>query len=232
MNKFREVEEKFGDLQYMRHPQASLIRKFIVKHDIADILEIGFFHGKSSAYFGAILDDLGRGHVVTIDMKSARKRQPDINTVLESLSLEHRVTPIFAHRSFTWELAKMIREPNRPQFDLCYFDGDHTWDGTGFGFLLVDVLLRPGGWIIFDDLKWTISKSLESKTRPPRHWVACDDEEQSTPAVRLVFDQLVPHLGYADLRVMNNGWWGAARKPLQRIRQGNDVASRMRALFG
>lgn len=213
MSKFDHVESLYGDLQYMRHSQASLIRKFIVENDAEDILEIGFFHGKSSAYIGAILEDLGRGHLVTIDMESAKARKPNIEDLLSALSLEHRVTPLYAHRSFTWELAKMIREENGPRFDLCYFDGDHTWDGTGFGFFLVDVLLRPGGWIIFDDLKWTMKASMKDRENSPRQWLACDEEEQATPAIQMVFDYLVPHLGYTNLRIANNGWWGIAQKP-------------------
>ncbi len=230
MNKFDEVDEKFGELEYMRREQAEIIQRFVRKHDIRDMLEIGFFHGKSSAYFAAMLEDLGRGHLVTIDMRSARKREPNIDTVLSTLSLAHRVTPVYAHRSYTWELAKMIREKNPPQFDFCYFDGDHTWDGTGFGFLLVDVLLRPGGWILFDDLKWTIKESLKDRAKPPRHWVACDEDEQATPAVQLVFDQLVPHLGYTDLKTYNNGWWGIARKPLDRTAD-QGLSGRIRSLL-
>jgi predicted O-methyltransferase YrrM len=198
----------------MRHPQATLMRDFIIQHDARHILEIGFYHGKSSAYFAAMLEDLGRGHLVTIDLKSARSREPNIDQVLSNLGLAHRVTPVFAERSYTWELAKIIEATPRPQFDLCYFDGGHTWDPTGFGFLLVDMLLRPGGWIVFDDLKWTVEAAMQNRANPPRHWRACSPDERATPAVKLVFDLLVPHLGYSDMRIVNDGRWGMARKPL------------------
>jgi predicted O-methyltransferase YrrM len=214
MNNLEKVESRFADLRYMRHLQATLLRDIIVGHEVRDVLEIGFYHGKSSAYFAAILEDLGRGHLVTIDKENARGREPNINQVLSTLGLAHRVTPIFAHRSYTWELSKMIRATPRPQFDLCYFDGGHTWDPTGFGFLLVDMLLRPGGWIIFDDLEWTVQGALKRRANPPRRWLTFSPDERDTPAVRLVFDQLVPHLGYTDMRIVNDGRWGIARKPL------------------
>ena len=100
------------------------------------------------------------------------------------------------------------------QFDFCYFDGGHTWDVTGFGFTLVDMLLRPGGWIVFDDLPWTIEAAVQDKVTVPKHWRAAGPKERSTPAVRLVFDSLVPHFNYTDRRIINEGQWGIARKPL------------------
>ena len=214
MDNIELVRETFGDLEYMHHPDAMFMRDFIVRHDSRDILEIGFFHGKSSAYFAAILEDLGRGHLVTIDRETAREREPNIEHVLSTLDLTHRVTPIYSERSYTWEMAKMIRTKPRPQFDLCYFDGDHLWDGTGFGFMLVDMLLRPGGWIIFDDLKWTIDAAVKNRQKIPKMWQACSKDEKAAAAVRMVFDLLVPHLGYTEMTTAKSGWWGIARKPL------------------
>lgn len=216
MDNIERVRTTFDHLEYMRHPQAIFMRDFIVKHECRDILEIGFYHGKSSAYFAAILEDLGRGHLVTIDLETARQREPNIERVLATLDLTHRVTPVYSERSYTWEMGKLIRATPRPQFDLCYFDGDHLWDGTGFGFMLVDMLLRPGGWIIFDDLKWTLEKAMKDHPKIPRKWRACSEDERATPAVRMVFDLLVPHLGYSKMTTANNGWWGIARKPLDR----------------
>jgi len=214
MDHFNKVRSGFDDLPYMRHPQAILMRDFIIEHDARNILEIGFLHGKSSAYFAAILEDLGRGHLVTIDQVNARQREPNIEQVLSALDLTHRVTPVYAERSYTWEMAKMIRAKPRPQFDLCYFDGGHTWDATGFGFVLVDLLLRPGGWIVFDDLPWTIEAADHVQSKVLRHWRTFSPDERATPAVRMVFDLLVPHLGYMDKRIVNDGQWGIARKPI------------------
>jgi predicted O-methyltransferase YrrM len=216
MNYFERVEASFDELPYMRHPQATFMREFIIEHDVRDILEIGFYHGKSSAYFAAILEDLGRGHLVTIDRENALHREPDIMRVLSTLDLTHRVTPVFAERSFTWELGKMLQGKPLPQFDLCYFDGDHTWDGTGFGFVLVDRLLRPGGWIVFDDLPWTMEAAMKTRAKIPRYWRACSEDERAAAGVNMVFELLVPQLGYTDIRIANGGWWGIARKPFDR----------------
>jgi predicted O-methyltransferase YrrM len=231
MNNLEKVETTFADLPYMQYSQAKLMRDLIIRSDARDILEIGFLHGKSSAYFAAILEDLGRGHLVTIDFESARRRKPSIDDLLGTLGLAHRVTPHFAHRSYTWELAKMIRATPRPQFDLCYFDGGHTWDPTGFGFFLVDMLLRPGAWIVFDDLEWTIESAIQQRPDPPRHWRAASPDERSVPAVKLTFDLLVPHLRYTDRRIVNKGRWGIARKPVDGVQPKAGLLAGLRQAF-
>ena len=217
MTHFERVTASFANLPHMREHQGKIMRDLVTEHDARDVLEIGFLHGKSSAYFAAILEDLGRGHLTTIDREGARRRTPNIENVLASLGLAHRVTPIYAHRSYTWELGKMIRATPRPQFDLCYFDGGHTWDVTGYGFVLVDMLLRPGGWIVFDDIPWTVEAAMKKRSSVPRPWKNMGADERSTPAVKLVFDLLAPHLGYTNRRTINGGQWGVARKPIQAV---------------
>jgi predicted O-methyltransferase YrrM len=214
MDYFSKVKAEFDDLPYMGHPQATLLRDLIVENDAENILEVGFYHGKSSAYLAAVLEDLGRGHLVTMDLHNARQREPNIEQILSALDLTHRVTPVYADRSYTWEMARMIRARPRPQFDLCFFDGGHTWDVTGFGFVLVDMLLRPGGWIVFDDLLWTIEAAEHVQPRVPKVWRTFSPDERTAPAVKLVFDLLVPHLGYTNKRILNDGQWGIARKPI------------------
>jgi hypothetical protein len=63
---------------------------------------------------------------------------------------------------------------------------------------------------------------MQNKTEVPMHWRAVDSDEGSTPAVKLVFDLLVPHLGYTDRHIVNDGQWGIARKPLD---EGNHRAA-------
>jgi predicted O-methyltransferase YrrM len=160
MSHFQNVTEKLGNVRWMDEGRAGVLRDVMEKFDVERVLEIGFLHGKSTAYFAGMLEDRGRGGVVTIDLEKARTFKPNIFEVLETTGLSHRVTPIFAKRSFTWELARMIRQKPRPQFDLCYLDGGKTWDVEGFGFFLVDMLLKPGGLILFVDIYWSIGITI------------------------------------------------------------------------
>lgn len=215
MSKFDEVTERFGDVRYMGEAQAAFLRDFIVRHDLCDLLEIGFYQGKSSSYLAAILEDRGgEGHLTTIDRESAREKSPGIEELLAALGLGHRVTPLWAQRSYTWELGRMVRDGKRAVFDFCYFDGGHTWDLTGFGFVLVDMLLKPGGWIIFDDLDWTIEKSIAKREGRESAYAKFSEDELQARNVRLVFETIVPHLGYGSLSEEPRFHWGIARKPL------------------
>ncbi len=211
MGKFEEVTTKFGDIQYMRADQAEVLRSLIQQEDAKEILEVGFFKGKSSAYIAAILEDRGAGRLVTIDMANAAQRKPNIHQLLEKSGLTHRVEARFAFRSYTWELQKLISTEPRPQFDLCYFDGGHHWDGTGFGVVLVDMLLKPGGLLLLDDMDWSVRKS-QHYSRNPDLAAKYSEDEAAAPTVRRTWDLILPHLGYEHVREIPELGWAIARK--------------------
>lgn len=207
-----EVDRRWGRLKYMGIDQARFLRDFIRTHDLSELLELGFFQGKSTAFMAAILEELGRGHITTMDREGAKKRRPPIERVLADLRLAHRVTPIYSHRSFTWELRRLLAQSPRPEFDLCYIDGAHTWDGAGFSFLLVDVLLKPGGWVIFDDLDWSISRS-PAATKDAKRYSQYSEEEKQAKQVRDVWQILLPERGYHNSYEEHRFHWGIAQKP-------------------
>lgn len=212
MNKFDAITRDFAAVKYMDARQATILRDLVRREDAAEILEIGFHRGKGSAYIAAILEDLGRGRLVTIDRAKARTATPGIHDLLGQAGLAHRVEPIFAFRSFTWELGRMLAATPRPQFDLCYFDGGHGWDDTGFGFVLVDRLLKPGGVIVFDDLDWSVARSPAFR-RKPKLAARYSPDEAATATVRMVWDLLLPEFGYETLEEIPKIGWGVARKP-------------------
>lgn len=206
------VTGELKGVRYMREAQAARLRDHMRRQKVRDVLEVGFFQGKSSAYIAAVLEEMGAGHLTTIDREHARDKSPNIHDCLERTGLSHRVTPVFAERSYTWEMARMIEARPRPQFDLCYFDGGHTWDMTGFGLLLVDMLMRPGGWIVFDDVDWTIEGSIaQAPGRKASQFDRYSDDEKSAKPVRMVVERLAPHLGYKPVRIEDG--WAFARKP-------------------
>ena len=194
----------------MKHAQACGLRDFFVEEDIQECLELGFLHGKSSAYIGAIISERGRGHLTTLDREEARSYTPNILELLQVLNLEQWVTAVFATRSYSWELMRMI-EAGKHTFDFAYIDGGHTWHQAGFDFFQVDKLLRPGGWIIFDDLDWNHEMICDERGRSPLWIEQMEVEERTTPQVRKVWDLLVrTHPSYDVVREEND--WGWARK--------------------
>jgi len=197
-----------GDLPYMTLAQGQRMQQLIKRNHLRDCLELGFYHGVSSAYIAGALDVVD-GTLTTIDREDARALRPNIMETLSRLGLGGRVRVHFERSSYTWHLMAMLEEERAPRFDLCYFDGGHTWDATGFAFFLVDRLLRPGGWVIFDDLDFTYDGL---RGTPDWSWIErLPAEERSTRQVRKVYDLLVTrHDDYEGFVEMGN--WGIARK--------------------
>lgn len=186
------------------------IYDFVREHEPKSVLELGFAHGVSSCYIGAALKANGQGTLTTIDLESARQRRPDISTLLTQTGLTDWVQPIHTPTSYTWELMRLLEDANDEQpFDFAFIDGAHSWFVDGFAFFLVDRLLRPGSWILFDDLDWTYSTSWA--LRDTEMVKAMPEDERTTAQIGKVFDLLVrTHPQYEAFRV--DGSWGWARK--------------------
>lgn len=214
MKSIEEICKELENIPYMKYRQAEIIKIFINDYNYRDAIELGFYHGKSSVLIASIFEEIGEGHLITFDLESARNREPNILQLLSNYNLSHRVTPIFCERSYTWELAKIIRKTQEPIYDFCYLDGAHTWDSTGFGFFLIDMLLKPGGMIIFDDINWTINKSPAYKkalTEGKDPYYQYSEDEKNAPAIRMVMEELVQPRGYV-CKEIKEVQWGIAVK--------------------
>lgn len=198
------------DIFGMSFGQAKYLEQFIRSKNVSNLLELGFAHGVSSCYMATILKDLGKGHLTTIDLISASHRKPNINQLLTRLNLQEYVSVYYEYESYNWRLMNFIEENEKPIFDFCYIDGAHDWNVDGFAFLLVDKLLKKGGWIIFDDMDWTFAKSdsmgnIQRVRNMP-------EDVKNTPHMSKVFDVLVkPHPNYGNFEITDFGW-GIAQK--------------------
>ena len=85
----------------------------------------------------------------------------------------------------------------KPIYDFCFIDGAQNWSIDGLAFFLVDKLLKPGGWLLFDDLKWTYAEKEKRKDISDGVTIrALGEDEKLQPHVELVFELLVkqhPH---------------------------------------
>lgn len=204
-----QISELLHGVPHMSLEQANTIRRFIIEHEVQNILELGFLHGVSTCYMAHALDELGQGHITTIDRGRARQAEPNIEQLLEKVGQRHRVTIHYEPTSYTWRMMKMLEADPTPRFDLCYLDGAHNWFVDGFAFFLADRLLTPGGWIIFDDLDWTHedSRSLRNSAFTQE----MPEEERATAQVRKVYELLVkPHPSYENFKTDQD--WAYAQK--------------------
>lgn len=205
----REVRRVIGDVPYMSLAQGERIMEFIRRNRPREILELGFCHGVSTCYMAAALAEQSGGSITTIDLETARHLEPNVEELLTRIGQRERVTCCYEPTSYNWRLMKLLEEGAVPRFDFCYLDGAHNWFVDGFAFFLVDRLLRPDGWIIFDDLHWTYARSLTlAKTDMVK---AMPEEEREAPQVQKVFDLLVKsHPCYGEFRTEDG--WGYAHK--------------------
>lgn len=204
---FEKVAELVAGVPHMTRAQGKTLYEFVLREQPERVLELGFASGVSTCYLAAAFDELGGDrHILTIDRLNARDRKPSIDELLNRCGLAHLATPVFADTSYTWELLHLLEQKPTPSFDFVFVDGAHTWDVDGFAFLLADRMLRPGGWVLFDDLDWTLDTSPTLKNMT---WVRQLPEEQRvTPQVRKVFELLVkPNPAYGNCREEKTWAW-------------------------
>ena len=198
-----DVKHIVEDTPDMSLKQAMTVTDFIHENGCKDLLELGFGHGVSACYMAAALEEAGSGSLVTIDLELARDRVPNIEQLLEKCGYLDKVEFYYEPISYTWRMMKFLEEGERT-FDFCYIDGAHNWFVDGFAFLLVDRLLRPGGWIVFDDLNWSYAAT---RSLCDTDWVrAMPQDVRETTQIRKVYDLLVrTHPCYDDFQVLD-GW--------------------------
>jgi predicted O-methyltransferase YrrM len=194
--------------------QGRLLFDFILREKPRFILELGCGIGTSALYISAALEHLGQGRVLSID------RNPDlpdwVARTFAKLDPELRRFHelIVSQTSYNDELMRLISKQTRdgrcePLFDFCFIDGAHTWETDSCAFFLAEKLLKPGSWILFDDLTWTIAGSAEAM----KHGVGENkplDLIQSPQVMRIFEFCVCQHPGFDSFTITND--WGWARK--------------------
>lgn len=164
--KFNAVYALVGHLPCTEEKQCRILYDWILESRPAESLELGFLYGKTSCIIAAALDEIGSGHLTSIDIEGVRNHQdnPNILQNLEKAGLSAYVTPVFSGVSYTWEMKKIIERQTvagvcQPIFNFVFLDGAHLWETDACAFFLAMKLLQPGGWILFDDYLWSIERS-------------------------------------------------------------------------
>lgn len=221
MIKINQITEKYKDLQWMRHEHAIILRNFILENRLKNLCELGFLHGKSSVYIGAILEEQGFGKLTTFDIiRKNKKRIPEIYDLIKEFSLENYIDVIESTEGYLWDLFPILQNKTKT-FDFCYIDGEHTYESTALAFYFIDQLIEPNGIILFDDYSWSINKSISNDPKKIKnfpHWIFMTDKQKNSKGVKMVCDVLLPLKNYELLNVPNNVDW----KFFKKIRSNND----------
>jgi len=191
-----EVFARIGNVPYMRLPQGRMFHDFILINELRCGLELGFLHGVSTAYLAGAIDELEGGSLTLIGSVASRDRVPNVERLLGLTGLSHLVTIHYEPTSFNWRLMRLLEENRYETFDFCYINVAHTWYEAGLAFCLAERLVRPGGWIVFNDLRYTFR---ESRSKDDHRVKRMPADEQSIPQVERVFTLLAqanPYFGF------------------------------------
>jgi len=204
-----EVDAGLGSFEYARltsPPVGRLLYELALSPVAEEILELGTAHGTSTAYLAAALDEKGAGRVTTVDRPKILERNPNVHDILGRLGLDRWVSAIQAG-SYNWVLMQMLETQTvdgvtEPCFDLAFIDGAHTWETDALAFLLVDRLLRPGRWLVLDDIAWTLGSS--PGCRDTEQVRELSDEERDEEQMRKVVDLLIRTNPAYEVRLLGN----------------------------
>lgn len=208
--KREQIAEIVQGIPHTTQERGQRIYDFILKHKLKNCLELGFAHGVGTVWIAGALQEIG-GRVIAVDNLSAQKRLPSARTLVDKAGLAQYVDLHFDSISYTWHLQRNLEKYSADQFDFIFLDGAHTWDVDALAFFVCERVLKPGGWILFDDLNWTYAASPSLRNAP---WVqALTDEQQQTQQVRKIWEKLVlTHPAFGNFREENG--WGWAQKSL------------------
>jgi predicted O-methyltransferase YrrM len=199
---------------WMSPAQGAEIYRHVRETTPERILELGTAHGASAAYMAAALDENGSGDLVTVDRTGAGFEPAPL---LRELDLDRLVTLVTRdHSSYNWYLKELVAEHSdgagncEPIFDFCYLDGAHNWTIDGLAVFLVEKLLKPGGWLLLDDLEWSYASSPSRMEGP----FPLSEAEMREPHMRAVFDLIVrQHPSFTQFKVQDGNWGWAAKIP-------------------
>jgi predicted O-methyltransferase YrrM len=214
---FDEVARAVAGVPFMSPEQGRLVYDHVRATHPAEVLELGTAHGVGATYLAAGLEDNGAGRLTTVDFASAAYDPPP-EAVLDRAGVAGRVQVVREFSSYTWWLKEQVQARSdragnvEPLYDFVYLDGAKNWTIDGLAVVLVEKLLRPGGWLLMDDLDWTYAQDPGREATDGIVHRELSASERGEPHLRAVFDLIVAqHPSFTDVRVQDE-WWGWARK--------------------
>jgi predicted O-methyltransferase YrrM len=152
--------------------------------------ELGVYEGDTALAIATSLGGAGELHLFDfqdrVEAVAGRLRRAGYDNVFVHANSRRLLD------SYNWSLMQLLAEQRGPIFDYVFVDGAHTWAHDALAFLLVDRLLRPGGYVDFDDYTWTLraSPSMNPAVFPEVERLYTD-EQIDTAQVALVVDLLL-----------------------------------------
>ena len=231
--KFETAHQVLKGIPYISDENAKELYDFIIKNKLTNLLELGIAHGVASCYMAAAIDELGGGKLTCVDLLETKAAfDPPIEKLLKQLNLEKYVEVHRLQTGYNWFLhndikAQTVNNVCTPKYDFCIIDGPKNWTIDSSAFFTADKLLKPNGWMIFDDYEWTYANAATKRevTDGITHR-SLSPEELSTPQIKDVFHLLVmQHPDYSNFKIAVDGDWVWAQKKKSDVKSVTYVTS-------
>lgn len=163
---------------------------FLRATDCRVIAEVGIYEGYTSRKIAEHLNGDGELHLFDFADR--------VDAVVAELSKAgfHNIVGHGNSRklfdSYNWSLMRVLQQHRTPVYDYVFLDGAHVWALDALAFFVLDRLLKPGGYIDFDDYRWSLAKSPTlNPVAFPMTAEMYTDEQIKERQVKLVVDLLV-----------------------------------------
>ena len=217
---FAAIAARVGHVPFIERQNAERLYNLIVSEKLRRILELGIAHGTATCYMAAALEEIGGGLITAVDLiEAADYFRPSPEEQLTSTGLSRFAEIIRTKTGYNWFLhdnilRNTVDDVCREEYDVCIIDGAKNWTSEGAAFFFADKLLKPGGWMIFDDYLWSAAWVEENEGRSATDGIANRDLSESeikASQVKELFELVVKqHPNYSNFIV--DGSWALAQK--------------------
>ncbi len=196
--KFECAAKVLSGIPYTGVRKGKFFYDLIRDHRLQHALELGSAHGTATCYMAAALDELGSGSIDTVDIFPSADLDPSVEQLAQRLGLTGYINIHRMVSSYTWFLKLKIEEQSEggrcaPLYDLVFIDGPKDWTNDGAAFFMASKLLKPGGWMVLDDVYWTYHSDEQPTDETLQGYVFPDmsEVEFTEPQVEAIFRLLV-----------------------------------------
>jgi predicted O-methyltransferase YrrM len=123
--------------------------------------------------------------------------------------------------TYSWTLFEFMQ--SNEQFDVIFIDGHHTFYVDLPAFILAHYLLKPGGYLLIDDITWTLSFLRRNLAQNFGEWCfyrnmydfsQYDKEQQNIPHVEMIAEGLLlSRMGYSKVEKYSIPYRWLLQKP-------------------
>lgn len=141
----------------IRQGLGEALYQLVSERRLLSTLEIGMAYGLSALFIGQAHKDRGEGSHVAVD--PGQENYQSIGKLNVERADLGRFVRLIEARSFE-ALPALLRE--KQSFDFAFIDGMHLFDFALVDFFYIDLMLRVGGIVVFDDIWVTSVRSAVS----------------------------------------------------------------------